>query len=773
MRKNMFSKFCVLLFTLTALCSIDAISQIPEYLPRNGLVGWWPLNGNATDESGNGNDGVVYGAKSQKNRFDQPASSLELNGKSDYIVMKKNGPLGSDSRTVSVWVKTNDVSTSIIVSWGYGSEGSDFNLWSNYSCNGITLDINHSAKTYNSKFTNGDWNHYVVVYDKSIGSKLSAVVVYENGKVLDSKCAETGYGVINTGLGFPITLGKYHARNSEYLEGIIDDLAVWNRSLTPIEVSELYYSSNNPDKNKVNPITLDDKSDLIKSENEHKGVNKGTTNYYDTDLDTTNANKDNQLEVVLQFPKYIVCEESEYYNFDKESLFGDEGAPGGLRFFTVAIDRFGNKKKLDTNSSFLEQHVLLFEVMSGDPEKKRIPDFYKTIGNYWKPDIAQSGDKDVRELNKKLQNKYFRLVLVPISCESQYDENGLALEYKRDMKGNIIPGTRPKGKTEVRYYVKSIEEVTIITKSLGISNKDKGVLSTILPIPFKNKDEEFNETVTTILKKLNSSKAFNYAKSAVITDNKTLSEKKIDKFYYNYDGYDFLDNQIEVLRKSTEVDRLDWKYIFSKKSRIPTEIMHIANYSIQDDCSNQIERGTTGLCTINIYFTLTNKMKDTLLFPLNKGYNSLLDSLHTGLFTYVFHKNQLLCINYKNERMTGSSIRPDGIQYAKKIMNLLTKELGKPKAWYGLNSIGGELVEYYYDLGKSSIVISGVRRGYYAHQKKDPFRIENISYISKKEENRFIDSTMYTRSGIIYSDGESTATPWFNYLYSKEKRHQK
>ena len=480
MRKNMFSKFCVLLFTLTALCSIDAISQIPEYLPRNGLVGWWPLNGNATDESGNGNDGVVYGAKSQKNRFDQPASSLELNGKSDYIVMKKNGPLGSDSRTVSVWVKTNDVSTSIIVSWGYGSEGSDFNLWSNYSCNGITLDINHSAKTYNSKFTNGDWNHYVVVYDKSIGSKLSAVVVYENGKVLDSKCAETGYGVINTGLGFPITLGKYHARNSEYLEGIIDDLAVWNRSLTPIEVSELYYSSNNPDKNKVNPITLDDKSDLIKSENEHKGVNKGTTNYYDTDLDTTNANKDNQLEVILQFPKYIVCEESEYYNFDKESLFGDEGAPGGLRFFTVAIDRFGNKKKLDTNSSFLEQHVLLFEDMSGDPEKKRIPDFYKTIGNYWKPDIAQSGDKDVRELNKKLQNKYFRLVLVPISCESQYDENGLALEYKRDMKGNIIPGTRPKGKTEVRYYVKSIEEVTIITKSLGISNKDKGVLSTVI-----------------------------------------------------------------------------------------------------------------------------------------------------------------------------------------------------------------------------------------------------------------------------------------------------
>jgi hypothetical protein len=36
--------------------------NVPSYVPTNGLVGWWPFNGNANDESGNGNNGTVNGA---------------------------------------------------------------------------------------------------------------------------------------------------------------------------------------------------------------------------------------------------------------------------------------------------------------------------------------------------------------------------------------------------------------------------------------------------------------------------------------------------------------------------------------------------------------------------------------------------------------------------------------------------------------------------------------------------------------------------------------
>ena len=46
----------LLIFTASVL-----FSQVPNYVPSSGLLGWWPFNGNANDESGNGNNGLVNG----------------------------------------------------------------------------------------------------------------------------------------------------------------------------------------------------------------------------------------------------------------------------------------------------------------------------------------------------------------------------------------------------------------------------------------------------------------------------------------------------------------------------------------------------------------------------------------------------------------------------------------------------------------------------------------------------------------------------------------
>ena len=44
----------------------------------NGLVGYWPFNGNANDESGNGNDGTVNGATLTTDRFGNSNSAYEF-----------------------------------------------------------------------------------------------------------------------------------------------------------------------------------------------------------------------------------------------------------------------------------------------------------------------------------------------------------------------------------------------------------------------------------------------------------------------------------------------------------------------------------------------------------------------------------------------------------------------------------------------------------------------------------------------------------------------
>ena len=57
----------LLCFIILAICG-SAYAQVPSYVPSNGLVGWWPFNGNANDESGNAFNGIVYGPAISKDR---------------------------------------------------------------------------------------------------------------------------------------------------------------------------------------------------------------------------------------------------------------------------------------------------------------------------------------------------------------------------------------------------------------------------------------------------------------------------------------------------------------------------------------------------------------------------------------------------------------------------------------------------------------------------------------------------------------------------------
>ena len=79
-----------LLILATALLSISTFAQIPNYVPANGLVGWWPFNGNANDESGNGNHGTVNGATLTQDRFGNANMAYGFDGVDDWILINEN-----------------------------------------------------------------------------------------------------------------------------------------------------------------------------------------------------------------------------------------------------------------------------------------------------------------------------------------------------------------------------------------------------------------------------------------------------------------------------------------------------------------------------------------------------------------------------------------------------------------------------------------------------------------------------------------------------------
>ena len=72
---------------------------------NDGLVAYYPFNGNADDDSGNGKNGTVMGATLTTDRFGNANSAFSFDGVDDYIDIG-SFPINFDYTTVSFWIKT-------------------------------------------------------------------------------------------------------------------------------------------------------------------------------------------------------------------------------------------------------------------------------------------------------------------------------------------------------------------------------------------------------------------------------------------------------------------------------------------------------------------------------------------------------------------------------------------------------------------------------------------------------------------------------------------
>ena len=243
--------------------------NIPSYVPKDGLVGWWPFNGNANDESGNGNHGTVNGASLTVDRNGKVNSAYEFNANylghydgADYIRCIKPGPLGNNSRSISFWVKTDstNISKSNNIVLSYGSDEKTYNQQFRITLGGSCTQQSISAVTLGGnkdisyKPVNG-WDMITVVFDSNIKLNCLGIKIYLNSTEIQNYCSVNAGGNLNTSDINPITFGRYHDLNwtidKGYFKGILDDISIYNRALTQQEITALYSGSTNLASTKV------------------------------------------------------------------------------------------------------------------------------------------------------------------------------------------------------------------------------------------------------------------------------------------------------------------------------------------------------------------------------------------------------------------------------------------------------------------------------------------------------------------------------------------
>ena len=229
-----------------ALTSQSLFAQVPSYVPTNGLVGYWPFNGNAYDESGNGNNGTVNQTTLANDRFDNPNKAYVFSGNSNsFITTNYLGIAGIESRTISFWIKT--LSTNVIFPVTYGgypiatqtNAGSYFNCSLNYGGVGANANTGYSAITYDcpTPVNNNQWNHYVWLLERVSNATTQNIKIYQNGILLNnitSNYQPTKLLFTYCGIN-PLLFGQG-------VSATLDDIGFWNRALTQQEITNLYNS---------------------------------------------------------------------------------------------------------------------------------------------------------------------------------------------------------------------------------------------------------------------------------------------------------------------------------------------------------------------------------------------------------------------------------------------------------------------------------------------------------------------------------------------------
>ena len=234
-------KLLYLFLTMVFICQYT-IAQVPTYVPTDGLVGYWPFNGNANDESGNGLNGTNNGATLTADRFGDSNSAYSFDG-DDWIEVFYNQILnfGLGDFTLAGWFLSLDGANDNIIRFDNG-----FNPSSIWGMRVNFLDLEFLCKgtgvayypITSNPVSTGNWHQTVMVRSSN------SLLIYLDGNLVHTETTPTIADIQSNGTYYP-SIGRLGSYNGEYFTGDLDDIGIWNRALTECEIVNLFNSQSN------------------------------------------------------------------------------------------------------------------------------------------------------------------------------------------------------------------------------------------------------------------------------------------------------------------------------------------------------------------------------------------------------------------------------------------------------------------------------------------------------------------------------------------------
>ena len=235
---------CLLGFICT-LASLIANSQVNL---NQGLVAHYAFNGNATDVSGNGNNGVIQnGVQLTTDRFGNPNSAYNFDGVDDYISIPYSTSLNfSTGFSIAAYFYSTQSTVQTLVGKISYTQGNctQFQAGLGFaSYPGVFFGLNppstgcNSQISLNNSYVNtgtysmNQWNCLVTTFDNGVQK------IYLNGSLIQTLNA--GFNTLNQCSNSEIRIGSWWSFDPQRFQGKIDDVSIYNRALTQDEVNAL------------------------------------------------------------------------------------------------------------------------------------------------------------------------------------------------------------------------------------------------------------------------------------------------------------------------------------------------------------------------------------------------------------------------------------------------------------------------------------------------------------------------------------------------------
>ena len=216
----------------------------PEPIPPPvGMVSWWPGDGHTNDIM-DGNHGTLVGGATYASGLVGQAFSLD--GVDDYVDLGDIPTMDFSNRdfTIDAWFRIPDYPT---LAPGCAPR---YPIFSNYAW-GYHTEVMEDGRLHFTKYyefaaavtvssldpvSTGDWHHVAAVHT------LTELRIYVDGQLSNTADSPSGAIFYNSnGFDRP-EIGRYSCNDPPdfYFKGLIDELEIFNRALSDVEIGAIY-----------------------------------------------------------------------------------------------------------------------------------------------------------------------------------------------------------------------------------------------------------------------------------------------------------------------------------------------------------------------------------------------------------------------------------------------------------------------------------------------------------------------------------------------------